>query len=130
MIIVKTPYIYWMPTTLKCKTCGANFSDRSRHEFQAAPAWDGECPACTKKKFVSYINDYLLRIMSVEELVRLAKEYFGDDRPEGLKESDPINKVVVTITEFVLAKNGKKDAKPPSTAGHAIVRFEIGRAHV
>lgn len=61
--------------------------------------------------------------MSVKELVQLVKEYFGNDRPAGLKEDDPVNKVTFAIMEFVVARNGGKDAKPPATAGHAIAAF-------
>ncbi|HME52454.1 MAG TPA: hypothetical protein VKM55_09575 [Candidatus Lokiarchaeia archaeon] len=107
----------------KCKTCGSNFSDQSRRDFEAAPAWSGECPACSKKKFASYITDYLLRLMSIDELVQLSKEYFGDDRPENLQTADPVAKIVSILIDFVIAKNGSKGGKPPATAGHAITRF-------
>nr|MDO8113520.1 hypothetical protein [Candidatus Sigynarchaeota archaeon] len=107
---------------MKCKSCGSNFTEKSKQEYHAATGWKDECPACTKKKFENYVGEYLLRIMPVDDLVKFSKEYFGDAQFKAL-EGDKPDKVATAIATLVYVKKGKQGTKDCSTIGHAIAAF-------
>jgi hypothetical protein len=106
----------------KCKTCGSKFTDKSKEEFQAAPAWKDECPACTKKKFEKYLSEYLLKLVRPEGLITLAKRYFGE-AAVGVHEADSDARILAAITDLVYSRRGKQGIKAPATPGEAITAF-------
>jgi hypothetical protein len=107
---------------IKCKTCGGNYTEQSKVQFQAAPGWKGECPACTKKKFEKYLTEYLLKLVRPEGLVILAKRYFGE-AVVGVREADSDAKIVAAIADLVYSRREKQGAKALATAGEAIAAF-------
>ncbi len=107
---------------IKCKTCGGNFTEPSKVQFQAAPGWKNECPACTKKKFEKYLSEYLLKLARPEGLVTLAKKYFGE-AAVSVREADSDAKIVAAIAELVYSRRGKQGVKAPATPGEAIAAF-------
>jgi hypothetical protein len=106
----------------KCKSCGGNFTEKSSAEFQSAPGWKVECPACTKKKFEKYLSEYLLKLVLPEGLVTLAKRYFGDAIVT-VREADSDAKIVATIAELVYSRLARQGSKAPATPGDAIAAF-------
>jgi hypothetical protein len=106
----------------KCKSCGSNFTEKSKEEFRAAPVWNDACPACTKKKFEKYLSEFLLKLARPEGMVTLANRYFGED-VVSVREADSDAKIVAAITELVYNKNGRQGIKPPATTGDAIATF-------
>ncbi len=106
----------------KCKSCGSNFSGKSKEEFQAAPGWKDECPACTKKKFEKYLSEYLFKLVRPEGLVTLAKRYFGEAVVSVL-EADSDQKIIATVADLVFSRRGKQGTKAPATPGEAIAAF-------
>jgi hypothetical protein len=106
----------------KCPICGTNFTEKNKKEFQAAPRWKNECPACTKKKFEKYLKDYLLKLYSPLELATVAGEYFGLGPGEIMSNAGD-DAIVTAITDRVYDRQGKVDGHPPATIGHAIADF-------
>jgi hypothetical protein len=106
----------------KCKSCGTNFTEKSKLEFKEATAWNDECPACTKKKFEKYLSEYLLKLVRPEGLVTLAKKYFGEDAVAA-READSDSRIVTAIAELVYSRHEKQGAKSPATPGQAIAAF-------
>ncbi len=111
--------VFRMP---KCKSCGSNFTEKSKAEVKGAPGWKDECPACTKKKFEKYLSEYLLKLVLPEGLVTLAKRYFGE-AAVAAKEADPEGKIITAITDLVYTLHGKQGINPPATIGDAIASF-------
>jgi hypothetical protein len=107
---------------IKCKTCGGNYTEPSKVQFQAAPGWKGECPACTKKKFEKYLTEYLLKLARPEGLVTLAKQYFGE-AVVTVREADSEAKIVAAIADLVYSLRGKQGVKAPATPGESIATF-------
>nr|MDO8087114.1 hypothetical protein [Candidatus Sigynarchaeum springense] len=106
----------------KCKSCGTNFTEKSKVEIQNAPGWKDECIACTKKKFEKYLSEYLLKLVLPEGLVALAKQYFGE-AAVSVKEADPEAKILPVITGLVYSRHGRQEIKAPGTIGDAIAAF-------
>ncbi|MEX2684187.1 MAG: hypothetical protein Q6373_021635 [Candidatus Sigynarchaeota archaeon] len=106
----------------KCKTCGSNFTEKSKAEIQGAPGWKDECIACTKKKFEKYLSEYLLKLVLPEGLVTLAKRHFGEAAVT-VKEADPVEKIISTITDLVYSRRGKQGIMASLTIGDAIAAF-------
>ncbi|NMC07803.1 MAG: hypothetical protein GYA24_21495 [Candidatus Lokiarchaeota archaeon] len=106
----------------RCKTCGSNFTEKSRSEFEAAPAWKDECPACTKKKFETYLSGYLVKIIRLEGLVTIARRYFGEAALH-VGEGDPEERVIAAVTDLVYSRHGMQRATAPATPGHSIADF-------
>jgi hypothetical protein len=106
----------------KCKSCGTNFTEKSKSDFKAAPAWNDDCPACTKKKFEKYLSEYLLKLVRPEGLVDLAKRHFGE-AAVGVSEADSDAKIVAAITDLVYSRHEPRGTKAPATPGDAIAAF-------
>jgi hypothetical protein len=106
----------------KCKTCRTNFTEKSKEDFQAAPGWNNECPACTKKKFEKYIGEYLLKLLHADGLVSLSKQYFGEPSVTD-RNGDAEAKIVEDIAGLVYGRRGKQGIKSPATQGDAIATF-------
>jgi preprotein translocase subunit Sss1 len=112
-------YIIRMPL---CKICTREYSIESTVAYEAAPGWDDECWACTRRKFEAYVKDYLLENFTVKELSLRAEAYFALTRGtiSDLDEKDPVAEYVTTsVLDQKVGEGGTKCVTP----GDAVAQF-------
>ncbi|MBN2152442.1 MAG: hypothetical protein JW839_13400 [Candidatus Lokiarchaeota archaeon] len=105
-----------------CKTCSSEYTVESSAPYEAAPGWDGECAACTRRRFDAYVKDYLLESFTVKELALRAEGYFA--LPRGTISSlDDRDAVADFVSISVLEQGLGEGGAAPTTPGDAIAQF-------
>jgi hypothetical protein len=105
-----------------CKTCSKGYTVESTTAYEGAPGWDGECVACTRRRFEAYVKDFLLENFTVKELALRAEGYFGSPRGtiSNQEERDPVAEFVTTsVLDQKLGAGGTARVTP----GDAIAQF-------
>ena len=105
----------------KCTTCGNKFTEKSRREYKQAPAWNQECPICTKQKFGKYFTDYLAKLFDDDDITEMAELYFGRAIPR--LEDRFREELYKEIIDLILKKLPGSGKKRPATIGQSINQF-------
>lgn len=105
-----------------CKLCSNEYTLESTAAYEAAPGWDDECVACTRRKFEAYMRDYLLENFTTNEVALRVEGYLGS--PQGTissqGERDPVAEfVIASVLDQKLGEGGIVCATP----GDAIAQF-------
>ncbi len=106
----------------RCKICSAEYAVESTAPYEAAPGWDDECTACTRRKFEAYVKDYLLENFTPKELALRAEGYFALRRGTISAQVDR-DAVSDFISISVLDQRLGEGAAACNTPGEAIAQF-------
>jgi hypothetical protein len=105
-----------------CKICSKEYKIESTVAYEAAPGWDDECVACTRRKFEAYVKDYLLESFTIKEAALRVEGYFGSPRGtiSNQENRDPVAEFVTTsVLDQKLGEGGTTCAD----VGNAIAQF-------
>ena len=106
----------------RCKICSIEYVVESTAAYDAAPGWDDECVACTRRKFETYVKEYLLETFTTKELALRAEGYFALKRGT-ISSQDNRDAVSDFITISVLDQKFGEGGVTCATPGDAIAQF-------
>ncbi|MHA1682719.1 MAG: hypothetical protein ACTSUE_17400 [Promethearchaeota archaeon] len=96
----------------KCKSCGVNFTEKSKNEYNQAPAWDNECPKCTKLKFERFITEYIMVLLQTPQLIDGLNDFFkGVNLRVAISASDTdtvIKEKIIRVIYGIVSLKGSK----------------------
>ncbi|MEX2684186.1 MAG: hypothetical protein Q6373_021630 [Candidatus Sigynarchaeota archaeon] len=108
----------------RCKLCSTEYEIESTTAYEAAPGWDDECAACTRRKFEAYVNDYLLENFTARELALRVEGYFALHQGT-ISDQDDRNAISDFISISVLDQKLGEGGRACTTPGDAISQFVL-----
>nr|MDO8087113.1 hypothetical protein [Candidatus Sigynarchaeum springense] len=101
--------------------------------YDAAPGWDDECAACTRRKFEAYVKEYLLENFTAKELSLRAEGYFALKRGtiSGHDERDAISDfIIISVLDQKLGEGGRACATPGDAISQFVGYFDTRLKHL